>query len=87
MIKARKEVEYKYMNQAEVVPCPFCPAENEGDFEIRGGSNYSQIFCRCCGCSGPMGRTCEDAVEAWNGNQRNRIGLALDRRKIADQIP
>lgn len=52
----------------EIEPCPFCGnSEVEWD-ELYDSSTgtYQYLSCSECGCSGPLGKTHEEAAELWN---------------------
>lgn len=65
------------MEDALIIPCPFCGADGKSveallHVEYDGETRY--INCETCGAHGPSAKTWEEAWERWNA-PRKRIEI------------
>ncbi len=79
-MKVKKTVTSNQRLNVKPNPCPFCPAEDEDNFIVED----DQVFCRACGAKGPYGSGATIAVQMWNGFDRDRLGINIERPCIAE---
>lgn len=62
----------------QLKPCPFCGSDNLATTPPIIGTTVVCVCCGDCDCNGPLKRSEQDAIEAWNTRANEDLGKLQD---------